>query len=142
MFRLCRLTFILVILCASALLIRSSTIKCYSCYKEACPKPWNPNNVLQVIATSGWCLTFSKDNQASESIYARNWALSDQCKEDKCEWRTDSTGDSIYFCCCNTNLCNGADGEITTTPKNGQIKFINNTYFVFIVVLILFIMMK
>ncbi|CAF1355495.1 unnamed protein product [Rotaria sordida] len=142
MFRLCRLTFILVILCTCTLLISSSTIKCYSCFEETCPKPWNPNNVQQVTTISGWCLTFSKDNQTSESTYARSWASHDQCKENKCEWRTNSTDASYYFCCCNTNLCNGADREITTTPTNGQLKFIDNTRFTFIVVLILFIMMK
>ena len=62
--------------------------------------------------------TFSKDNQTSESTYARNWALPDQCKENKCEWLTNSTGASFYFCCCNTYLCNGPDREITTTPTN------------------------
>ncbi|CAF0944542.1 unnamed protein product [Rotaria sordida] len=133
-------TFSLIFVATS--LIDSFNIKCYTCYEESCPKPWNPNNIEQVSSPSGWCLTFSKDNQTSESIYARNWALSGTCTESKCEWRTNSTGNSFYFCCCNTDLCNGSDREITTTPTNGQIQFISNIYFVFIGFFTAFIMTK
>ncbi|CAF1088176.1 unnamed protein product [Rotaria sp. Silwood1] len=135
MYKLSLLTF------KDVLLINSSNIKCYSCNEETCPKPWNPSTVQQVTSISGWCLTYSKDNQTSESIYARNWAQNDDCKENKCEWRTNNINVAYYSCCCNTNLCNGEPKEITTTPTNGQMKFVNNTYFIFIIVLIFFIIM-
>ncbi|CAF4481976.1 unnamed protein product [Rotaria socialis] len=124
------------------LLISSADVKCYSCYQERCPKPWSPNNVQQITSVDGWCLSFSTDNQTSESIYARNWALPGTCTENKCEWRKNATDASFYVCCCNTNLCNGATSEITTTPNNGQIQFIRNTWFVFIVAFILLITLK
>lgn len=76
--------------------------------------------------------TFSTDNETSDSIYARNWALPDTCTENKCEWRTNGT-DYFYQCCCNTNLCNGDNRQITTTPSKGHIQFISSNHFFLIV---------
>ena len=34
----------------------SSTIQCYICYEQSCPKPWNPANIEKILSSSGWCL--------------------------------------------------------------------------------------
>ncbi len=65
-----RLLFLLVIFCSSKSFviyfivsiasivstINTSDIKCYSCYQETCPKPWNSNSVDRITSPSGWCL--------------------------------------------------------------------------------------
>ncbi|UJR24032.1 hypothetical protein I4U23_026997 [Adineta vaga] len=115
---------ILFLFCLNTSIVASS-IKCYSCYQDSCPKPWNLNKIDQITSPSGWCLTFSEDNVTEDAIYARNGATPGHCTEAKCEWHRNATDAWFYSCCCNTNLCNG---------HNGQKRLTNNLFTILIIV--------